>query len=129
MKNGKKLLEAVQVNTFMVALSTYHRAVNEINIVNGSVCSDVLDSNELVYKNYKQALRGLRGSMVDALSYLAWLYTSNSIPEHCKYTIEHIFKEDMKHKELRKIINHACKRSKKGALYMLKKQLKKKRKK
>lgn len=126
MKNGKKLLEAVQVNTFMVALSTYHRAVNEINIVNGIVLTSNIDSNDLTYKRYKMILRGLRGSMVDAMSYLAWLHITNSIPEHAKYTIECAFKKDMKHKELRKIINRACKRSKKGSLYILKKQLKKK---
>lgn len=94
---NRELLDAINTNTFIVALSTYHTAYNELNKANMHWAGLATRTNtrksdlEFLNNTIDSVEEALCGSVIDALSYLVLLYETNRLTKSDRYTVEDIF--------------------------------------
>lgn len=132
MSKKQEVLNAINTNTFMVALNTYHVAYNELNKADlqwiGLATRNNTKKSDLKFLNctIDNTMEALYGSVIDALSHLVLLYETNRLTKSDRYTVEAIFKHNMSRKISRKIIKRACSKSKRSCLNNLYKRYKSK---
>lgn len=129
--NNKDLLNAIRDNSLMIGINTYYQAIRNLNKVNIELtkltCGKHTKSEEeFLNKQFDNISDSAYGSVVDALSQLTYLYDTNNLTYSGRSVVRAVFKYCMSKKDLRPIIERACKKSKKCSLYNLYKRYKKK---
>ena len=128
---NQDIVNSIKTNNFMVALSTYRRAMLELNKTSTEWIKISTRKNnksdlEFLEKKYDSSIDSAYSCIVDALSDLCYLYEVNELTNAGKYAVKSVFKFCMSKKDLRPIIKRACKKSKKCSMNKLYKKYKNK---
>lgn len=133
MANCKTIENSIKYNTFMIALTCYHRSVQNVNFadLNGITSGFVLnkcDSKE-VDEHYFDQIESMVGGVIDSISYLCFLYLTKQIPKDTYDVVEDIVKGMMDRKDIyKRIMKKAMKKDKRCSINTVWKKIKRKKK-